>query len=388
MTVRSLGPYTSRAGNIRAVPAAPGVLVRRTLSTVELCRPSRRPLGMRGLGMWALVPVLAMAGCSATTVSSGRGNVAVQAVDAQRGQCPTDAIEVPAPARLPAGTHVAELLTCQIMLVRRGAQGWWLQLTERHAVTGLAAYLTAIRIRAPFDSGCGYGGTSVPDQMLAPVLAVDSRGALHQLMVPYACFQPIPPVRTASAQLIWQPAGTRWLRQLIPAGAYPGSVCAAVWQRTLTSYWSEGYWPLQRTLISSLPRVINGAAYFHGYVCSMRNPLPSGPSPADLIAAVHLTAPAEVSRVAAALDGHPGITGPDPIGKLNAPPGSGPLPAACTTPTVHPYRISSGGTILGYADLSLCLKAVAPNLRQRPQPLLILVEQLMTNPYEIPAGKY
>ena len=59
-----------------------------------------------------------------------------------------------------------------------------------------------------------------------------------------------------------------------------------------------------------------------------------------------------------------------------------PTSGPCTTPTKHPYRLITGAGTLGYADLSLCLKAVSATLHPTPPELLTIVEQLQTSPDE------
>jgi hypothetical protein len=319
----------------------------------------------------AVVLIGLLAACSTGTSASSGARIPTQF------QCPTDSRKVPAPGLPPVTVKIPELLVCQVALVPRGAQGWWLQLTQRATTGDLSGYLRAVRAPARLPLSCGYYAGQQVSSQAAPLLAFDSDGVLHRLRVPANCSGPIPAVKAAASRLRWLPARTSWLNQILPAGTQPGD-CLGFLRQALGLYW-----PLESSLppLPAKSRYFNTRAYFRDQVCALRDPTPTGPVAADLILARRVTGVA-AARVAAALDAHPGTTGPDPIGRLAAPAGTMPTPGPCTTPTNHPYRLITGAGTLGYADLSLCLKAVAATLHPAPPGLLTIVEQLQTSPYE------
>jgi len=323
-------------------------------------------------GALAIVGLLGACGSTGVTPSVGGSS------SAAGGRCPTDARQVPAPETLPASLEISELLVCQVALVERGDEGWWLQLTERSTSGDVSGYLRAVGVSPQGTLRCGYGGSTGSASPNAPQLAFDAGGVLHRILVPTDCDGPTSAVRAAGALLDWQPTQTRWLTQMLPAAVEPGD-CLGFLRQTLGRYWAlDSYQP-------SLPdrsRYLNNRVNFPDQVCAVRDPRSTGPSAADLVVARRITDATDLATAAAALDAHPGITGPDPIGWLGAPGGGMPTPGPCTTPTKHPYLLMTGDGTLGYADLSSCLKAVGTGAHPGSDLLLDFVEQLQTSPYE------
>lgn len=321
----------------------------------------------------AVVAAGLLVGCSST----GSTPTAATSTPVADVACPTNGLEVPDRAPAPATPYVAELLLCQVTLVDRGSQGWWLQLSQRIATHDLGGFLEATRatypptmVSCPAAVGHGY-----PEGV--PQLAVDTAGALHRLALPsVGCGGIDPAVVTAAGKLAWGPARTSWVHQVIPAGA-PMLGCLDTLRPDLSRYW-----PLTGFEDGSEIHYVQATTYTRDLVCAIYPPAPTGPVAADLVVARRITGTIARAEAQRALDAHVGISGPDPIGRLMAPTGSMPLPTSCTRPTRDPFLMRSGDRMLGYADLSLCLKAAptAPGLTAKA--LLQVVEQLQSNPYE------
>jgi hypothetical protein len=211
-----------------------------------------------------------------------------------------------------------------------------------------------------------------------PTLVVDTSGALHHLRLPVVgCgMEPAPLVEAASA-LQWLPPRVTWIRQLVPSSTDEGA-CLPFWSQELQTYWPY-VWADERD-----SRVVPGRTPMSSQGvgkhvwCSLLNPGPEGPMRRELVVLRPVADVYLATRVAAALDERPGITGPDPIGMAGAPGGN--RPASCTTPTTRPIEIVAGGQLLGYADRGLCLKAVGPDLGAPSSDLFTLVQEFMSDP--------
>ena len=159
-----------------------------------------------------------------------------------------------------------------------------------------------------------------------------------------------------------------------------GGGCASFLQQSLSWYWPLG--GASGGLYAGSP-YLSAVQYRRHGVCAVRSPATTGPVPADVVVGRPITRAVARAAAVRALDAHPGITGPDPIGRLMDPSRSMPRPQSCSTPTRHPYLLVTGDGVLGYADLRLCLKAASTGSRLTNAALLVtVVEEMQSDPYQ------
>lgn len=343
-------------------------------------RPRRRRYRI-GAATVAGVLAATVAGALAAVSLSGR-TTAQPAAPARSDWCVTDSRQMPDAGWLPAQVQVARVVTCRVGLVERPGQGWWLQLTEQDAVTGAGAYASAARLPSspgpcptmPMGSGTASSYGNEP-----PTLVVDAAGALHHLRLPVVgCGMQPGALAEAVSALQWLPPRVTWIRQLVPPSS-DESACLPFWREELKSYWPYDWADLRRSSVVSgrTPMSSQELGRTHAW-CSVLYAGPEGPIPRDLVVLRPVSDVSVATRVAAALDERPGISGPDPIGMAGAPGGTPPAP--CRTPTTRPIEIVAGGQLLGYADRGLCLKAVGPDLGPPSSDLVTMVQEFTSDP--------
>jgi hypothetical protein len=251
------------------------------------------------------------------------------------------------PIRLPAGYNAAVVISCRAALVRRPGQGWWLEITEQHAVIGAAAYGRALQVQTP-PVGCPSGGP-VLQPYRPPALVADKRGHVVHAAVPYICHDVNPAVTAAVSALVWQDARVVSAVQMVTE-TDATSPCLASWRQGLADPWFVGF-NIDPKGNPSLQASVGAA------ICIVRSARPGGPRPDDLVEARRLTG-ANAKDAVTALSATPGWTGPDPSGQ--APLGDA---TRCAGRTVAAWAAYTAGRLVGYIDLGACMRAVGPDLQ-------------------------
>jgi len=257
------------------------------------------------------------------------------------------------PAPLPAGVAYIGVQSCVVDFALRPGRGYWIRVSEKHAVAGGDAYVRALQL-PPLAGHLGPHGCILvaPDVSPLPEV-VDAAGNLHYPQAPHDGCSTRAEVKAALNAIQWSPVTLRWVKQLLPQGA--DATCFPSWRVI-----EHG----QRA-----PIALAGSSESHyqphtarDAVCYAMSPQASGPQPGDLYAARVVTDRTTAAPMLAALSRRSGAGG-------------------CRARAFEAFRIFVGGRYVAIADLGPCLRMI-PVVPHPPAGLGQIVSNF-SNPAEV-----
>lgn len=282
---------------------------------------------MRVAAAASVASLLLVAGC---TGNSPPHRSAVQTKDATAtARCPVAADAATfRPAPLPPGLRVTGVQSCVVDLAARPGRGYWIRVSEKHAIAGADAYVEALRLPAGSRSGVAPSCPFITGMNSPLPAVVDAAGALRYPEPPLDGCGPNPKVKIALDRIRWSAVSVRWINQMLPEGSDP--TCVPSW-RTV----EHG---------QQAPIAILGQQYmphsFRSGVCAALPTQAPGPRPSDLIAARVVTDRSAAAPLLASLSREVGAGG-------------------CRPRAWAAYRVYVAARYVAFADLGPCPRMVS-----------------------------
>jgi len=257
------------------------------------------------------------------------------------------------PAPLPAGVTYVGVQSCVVDFALRPGRGYWIRVSEKHAVAGGDAYVRALLL-PPLAGHLGPHGCMLSQGELRSLpQVVDAAGDLHYPQGPQDGCATRAEVKIALNAIRWSPVTVRWIKQLLPQGA--DATCFPSWR--VIEHGQQA--PIA---IAGSQAVRYEPDTSRDAVCYARPPQAGGPQPGDLYAARVVTDRTTAAPMLAALSRRSGAGG-------------------CRTRAFEAFRIYVGGRYVAIADLGPCLRMI-PVVPHPPAGLGQIISSF-SNPWEV-----
>lgn len=302
-----------------------------------------------------LAGLLLIAGCTGSPVPHRTVPQAESVTGA--AMCPVAGdIRTFQPAPLPTGLLAVGVQSCVVNLAARPGRGYWVQVLEKHALGGGAAYVRALRlptVNGFQPHGC-FGHLSGEGSLPA---IVDTGGKFHYPRPPANGCTVRSEVTAALSAIRWSPVRVRWINQLLLEGA--DTTCLPTW-RTM-DHGQQAPIATANSMDTFAPSASRKA------VCYAVPPRLRGPEPDDLVAALVVSDRAVAAPMLAALSRMRGADG-------------------CRSRAFEAFRVFVAARQVAIADLGRCVR-VLPIVR-RPPAVLSYVATEFADPWEIFDNSY
>ena len=257
------------------------------------------------------------------------------------------------PAPVSSRLDVVGVQSCVVDFALRPGRGYWIRVSEKHAIAGGDAYVHALRLPSLPGRVGPHGCLFSRGEARSLPAVVDAAGSLHYPTAPHDGCVTRAEVIAALNAVHWSAVNVRWIKQLLPPGA--DATCFPTWRGI-----EHGQ---QAPIAFADPANVRYQPHTsRDAVCYAASPRPGGPKPGDLYAARVVTDRAVAAPMLVALSRRAGAGG-------------------CRTRAWEAFRIYAGGRYVAIADLGPCLRMI-PVVPHPPAGLADVVAEF-GNPWEV-----